>query len=110
MSLLDWGNETVTLYPQIHTTDEDGNPILAVSSEGIDVQARVNPRTMDESGETGYVTEENYRLRIARGSDPGLGIGAELVWRGSRWQIHAFPRHHSGSPRTRRLTYSIRRA
>lgn len=110
MSLLDWGNETVTLYPQVRTMDTDGNPILRVSTTGVEVQARVQPQSSEESDETGYNTDESYRLRIARGSDPGLGIGAEVDWRGMRWQVNGFPRRHSGSPRTRRLVYYIRRA
>lgn len=109
MSLLDWGNETVTLFPQVRTEDEDGNPILRTAAEGIDVQARVQPQSSEQAGTIGYGTEESYRLRLARGSDPGLGIGSEVSWRGMRWEIHGFPRRHSGSPRTRRLVYYIRR-
>lgn len=110
LSLLDWGNETVTVYPAEETTDSDGNPIVQPASTGITVQARVQPITTGETREHGYNTMEQYRLKIARGQDPVLGIGTRVEWNGKTWYLRGLPRKHTGSSRTRRLDYVIQRA
>lgn len=110
MSLLNSGTEDVVLYPQVRTTDVDGNPVLRPAETGVPARARVQPLTAEELADRGFGTQEVYRLRLARSSDIDLGTGGEVEWQGSRWTVFGPPEVHRGSPATARRTYRIRRA
>ena len=110
MSLLDSGTEIITVYPQIRTTDPDGNPIVRTSDEGVQVSARIQPMSTSEDWDQGFQTEERYRMFIARSQDTiDIGIAGQVEWQGVRWEVDALPRLQTGSPRTRHNTYYLRR-
>lgn len=110
MSLLDWGNEAVTVYPTTYVTDEDGDIIAVPSPDGVEVPARVQPMTMEESQVRGFVTVQLYRLIIARHALPQPDAFAAIEWRGDRYEVVGEPEVYSGSPRTARKVWTIRRS
>lgn len=113
MSLLDKGTETVTVYPVVTSTDEDGNTITKASTTGTDYRATVQPMAVGakaETNQTGFETVSRYRLRLV--GYPGLlGPEAQVDWRGKRYAIDGEPEQHtSGSRRTWHVTYTIQRS
>jgi hypothetical protein len=117
VSLLDRGRDAVTVYPQIETSDRDGNVILKASTIGIATLAAVQPAAQSgtsarraELDAEGTNTEEVYLVRFPRGFDTsGLGPGAELDWNGDRWNFLGFPRNYTGSRRTAHQWFQVRR-
>lgn len=110
MSLLDWGNEDVLVFPTVYSTDADGDTIAQPSATGEPVRARVQPLDMTESQVRGYVTVQLYRLIIARWDLPQPDAFAAVEWRGDRYEIVGEPEVYSGSPRTARKVWTIRRS
>lgn len=110
MSLLDWGNEDVLVFPTVISTDPDGDTIAQPSPTGQPVRARVQPMDMTESQVRGYVTEQLYRLIIARWDIPQPDAFAAVEWRGDRYEIVGEPEVYSGSPRTARKVWTMRRS
>jgi hypothetical protein len=118
MSLLDSGNEMVTIYPEIQTTDRDGNTILKADfNNPITAWVRIQPAAQSgtsarraEQDNEGFETEEVYRLRFARGHEFQPGIAAQLDRAdGTRWSFIGYPLQYNGSSRTKRLEFTIRR-
>lgn len=116
MSLLDVGNEEVIVYPEEVTYDEDGNQVLRPAKDGIPTRAMIRPKAQSgtsarraEQMDEGYFTEEVYTLRFPRSFTIELGQQSVVEWRGERWSVFGKPRRFNGSPRTRRLEYTIRR-
>lgn len=111
MPLIDRGTEVVTIYPAVRTVDPDGNPSFGVSPTGYDVLALVQGLSSEEAWNLGFQTEERYRMFIARPQDTvDIGIGAQAVWAGVRWNVDGEPSLQTGSPRVRHQVYYLKRA
>lgn len=119
MSLLDKGNQTVTVYPDEQYTDEDGNIILRASLTGYEAVAVVQPARQSgtsarraEQATEGYMTEEVYRVRFTRAHDrtmPKLGLAAEIEWNDERWHVVGWATEYYGSRKTAHIDYQIKR-
>ncbi|WP_190821965.1 hypothetical protein [Saccharopolyspora pogona] len=117
MSLLDRGNEMVTIYPEIATTDRDGNTITKADFDNpVTAWVRIQPAAQSgtsarraEQDNEGYESEETYKLRFARGQEFEPGAQAQLDWAGRRWSFYGYPQRFNGSAQTRRLEFTIRR-
>lgn len=119
MSLLDKGNQTVTVYPDEEYIDEDGNTMLRASLTGYEASAVVQPARQSgtsarraEQATEGYFTEEVYRLRFTRAHDrdnPQLGLAAEVVWNDERWHVIGWATEYTGSRKTAHIDYQIKR-
>lgn len=119
MSLLDAGNQPVTIFPEEETTDADDNILTRPSATGIETFARID--LMNQSGTSarrseqdneGFESEESYSLRPTRAftAEHGLlGAQSQVEWRGVRWALFGMPRFYSRSPATAHVTYSIKR-
>ncbi|MGW3569071.1 phage head completion protein [Streptomyces sp. NPDC000941] len=105
MSLLDNGNETITVYPQERTTDDRGNQVWRPSTTPVWVRCRVQPVDADEPTVAGQTTVTTYRV-IAR--DAPLGPWARVEWDGRTWDVVGEPRRYNGSPATRHIDALIR--
>lgn len=111
MTLLRKGTETVTVYPEELTESPDGNPHTRATDTGIEARASVQPiGRPDEDSAVGFETTERYRLRLADWTGDPLGPQSRVEWRGVVYSVHGQPRISSGSPRTRHVTYELRRA
>ena len=117
MSLLNHGNELVTVYPEIQTTDRDGNtitkadlfnPVQALVRIYPAAQSGTSARRAEQDNE-GFESEEVYKLRFVRGQEFEPGPQAQLDWNGARWSFIGYPIRYNGSARTRRLEFTIRR-
>lgn len=117
MSLLDFGNETVTIQPARYEEDEDGNLMPTYHSEDeFTATVRLQPSAQSgtsarraEQENEGFESEEMYSLRFVRNQEVVVDPLAKLQWRGQTWHFFGFPKRYNGSIRTRRLEYMIRR-
>ncbi|WP_189059756.1 hypothetical protein [Longimycelium tulufanense] len=116
MSLLDRGQETVTVYQEIVVTDEDGNIRTMPGTEGVTTVASVQLRAQsgtsarrNEQDNEGFETESVYRLRLPRSFPFVLGAQARVKWRGVFWSVIGDAQVFTGSPRTAHVEYTIRR-
>lgn len=112
MSLLDDGNEIVTIYQEIDGSDSDGNPQRVPSPTGVAVLARVQPVGSGRGGESHTLGQDvtiQYRLRVDRRATVPIGPWAAVSWRGRRFEVLGEPVIHSGSPRTSHVTAMLRR-
>jgi len=100
VSLLDTGNETVQVWPEVSSTDSDGNPIKGPAADPVEIQARVQPVSSTDVIAAGQQTVARYRL-ITR--DAPLGPWVRVRWRGRDWDIDGEPLWSNGSPRTRHV-------
>lgn len=117
MSLLNRvGPETITVYPEVEVTDEDGNTLLRASDTGIvktaviqnSAQSGTSARRAEQDDE-GYFTEQNYRLRFSpRSEHIDLGQTSEIEWNGVRWHIVGYASIYNGSNKTAHRDYMIR--
>lgn len=110
MSLLHRGTEVVTVYPEVTTTDADGNTITRCSAVGMLTRAVIQPLAVadGEKHDIGFQTETRYRLRLV-GYVGVLGAQSQIEWNGKRWSIEGDPRIYSGSPRTAHVDYVMAR-
>jgi len=108
VSLLDTANETVTVFLEEVTTDDDGNRITRPAAEGIETRARIQPiGTPTETQEGGFNTTSRYGLRFPRSFPHVLGSQSQIEWNGRRWSVIGNPIRHNGSARTRHVHYVI---
>lgn len=112
MSLLDGGNETVTVFPEVQDVDSEGNPYTRPSTTGTTVLARVQPigsgvRSAEDLT-LGYDALTRYRLRIDRRETVPLGPWAAVEWRGVLYDVLGEPELHTGSARTFHVTALLR--
>ena len=117
MSLLDRGNETVTIQPPTYVEDEDGNlmPTYNPANESV-ARVRLQPSAQSgtsarraEQDNEGFESEQLYALRFVRGQEITLDPLTKVIWEGKTWHIFGYPRKYNGSSRTHRLEYLIRR-
>lgn len=119
MSLLDKGVEDVIVFPEITTTDSDGNPFTKASDTGVPAKATIQIASQSgtsarraEQDEEGFESEEIYRIRFPRAVDAMLGpLGpqSQVEWQGHRWAVFGWRKRYNGSRRTRHNDYMIRR-
>lgn len=109
MSLIHRGNETVTVFPETVTEDDDGNRITRPSSVGLVARAVVQPvgtgLTDRENNDGGFNTNSRYRLRLIGWRGGLLGAQSQIDWNGRRYAIDGEPVEYNGSPRTARVEY-----
>lgn len=117
MSLLDFGNEVVTIQPPTYEADEDGN-LMPTYNPANEFTATVRLQPSAQSGTSarraeqdneGFETEEMYSLRFVRSQEADLDPMTKVIWNGGTWHVFGFPKRYNGSLRTRRLEYMIRR-
>lgn len=115
MSLLDRGNATITVYPEVERIDRDGNTITEPAKTGYPLRVMIQPRGQSgtsarraEQDNEGFETEKEYRMRPVRGAAI-IGAQARIEWEGQYWAVHGDPTLYNGSWRTRRHEYTIRR-
>lgn len=84
VSLLDNGNETITVYPPEQTADDRGKSVWRPSTVPVVVRCRVQPEATDESAVAVQATTTTYRV-IAR--DAPLGPWARVEWDGM-WSVN----------------------
>lgn len=104
MSLLDRGNEEITVYPEVETTDERDNDVRVPSPDGVVVRCRVQPIRSDDVAVAGQQVTTVYKI-IAR--DAPLGAWALVNWQGRDWDLIGEPLWSNGSPATRHVTVLI---
>ncbi|WP_458682286.1 hypothetical protein [Prescottella equi] len=116
MSLLDRGTEEVTVYPEEAVTDMDGNIRTRPSKVGYKVRVRIqvqgqagtSARRAEQDNE-GYESEKVYRIRFPRSHTQILGAQSQIEWNGIRHALFGDANYYTGSPRTRHVTYSMKR-
>ena len=118
MSLLDGRAryESCIVYPEVLTTDVDGNKRTAPSASGIVTKARfqvqgqsgTSARRAEQDNE-GYESEKVYVIRFPRSFTTSLGAQSEIEWRGARWALFGDLNIYNSSRRTAHQTYTIRR-
>ncbi|MBS4103970.1 hypothetical protein [Tsukamurella paurometabola] len=114
MSLLNRGRETVTVYPEVATVDQDGNTVLRPSAVGVIYRAAIQPMTSTEdtanaesaSAVAGELTVSRHRMRLV--GYPGvLGAKSQIEWDGKRYAMFGEARVYNGSSRTGHVDYVI---
>lgn len=120
MSLLDRGNFDVIVYPEITTTDADGNVHTRASTTGIPARAMIQVASQSgtsarraEQDNEGFESEEVYRVRFTRADDAKLGpLGpqSKIEWNGYKWSVFGFRKVYAGGRRTRHHDYLIIRS
>lgn len=108
MSILDEGNATLVVHPQVETTDSDGNPAWAPSEIGVALDVMLWPVDAVETSALGRETGEVYRVRPVRGQDIPVGPWATVEWDGRTWDVHGETVRHRRGRATRRTTFVIR--
>ena len=116
MSLLDRGcNETVVVYPEVVSTDIDGNVFTKASNTGITTKARIQwqgqsgtaSRRQEQDNE-GFESEKVYSIRFPRGFQI-LGAQSQVQWQGVRWVLFGDVNRYNSSRDTAHQTYTIKR-
>lgn len=117
MSLLDRGTEQLTVYPEVTTTDPDGNPITKADTAN-PVLAWGRVQRQGQSGtsarraevqQEGHETEEVYIVRFVRGTQL-FGAQSKLLWRGKVYSFFGDVDVRSSSPKTAHELYTVRRS
>jgi hypothetical protein len=118
MTLLDKGNEEVTIYPETTRLDADGNlityadrnnPIETTAVIQVAASSGTSARRAEQDNE-GFEGEANYRVRFPRSLDHIPGAQAQLLWNNQVWSFVGDVKRYNGGPRTAHLDYVIRRA
>lgn len=110
MSLLNRGNEVVTVYPEEVTTSDDGNVKVRPSSVGIMARAVVQfIHTADDlrDGLAADNTVSRYRLRLVNWQGGLLGSKSQIEWQGNRYALDGEPHQYRGSARTAHTDYTM---
>ena len=108
MALLDRGEETLDVYPEVTTTDDLGNVIVRPASTPTRITASVQPVTSDELAAAGQDLVTTYRL-IARTAP--VGAWARIRWvnhGGTWWDVIGKPRRYGMSKRTAHIDAILR--
>lgn len=92
MSLLDGGPHEVTVWPEVETTDDDGNRVRAPSPTPFFVRTLVQPLGFTESAALGQDVTSTYYFNTR--VFPG-GAFARVSWAGRDWDVVGEPRRHA---------------
>ena len=121
MSLLDGGAryEDCVVYPEVTTTDRDGNTVTKASETGIPAKARFQMQNQSgtssrrqEQDNEGFESEQVYSMRFPRSftAEHGiLGAQSQVVWNGNRWAVYGDVKRFNSSRRTQHVLYTIAR-
>jgi hypothetical protein len=109
VSLLDSGNQTVTVFLEETFTDPDGNVLTRPSKSGVRARARIQPVNSTEDNAQGFDTTGTYTLRFPRSFRHKLGAQSQLDWLGERWVVYGEVARYTNSPATAHDTYVIKR-
>ncbi|QKT09218.1 hypothetical protein HUN08_12605 [Gordonia sp. X0973] len=114
------GREEVVVYPEIKTTDRDGNPHTRPDSVGITTSATVHPMGFSgtaarraEMDNEGHLSEQVCVIYFPREDDSishPLGPQSAVVWKGEKWQLFGHGKQFNGSRRTRHISYQMKRS
>lgn len=115
-SLLDRGNQTILVYPEVATTDDDGNLVTRASNTPVEVRGVIQPLAASgtsgrraEQDNEGYESEANYRLRVSRKYDIYIGAQSKVSWRGLKFSVVGDGTRYTGSKKTQHVDYVLRR-
>lgn len=101
MSLLD-GPEAVVLFPEVASTDEDGNPVRVPDmAHPVTVYGSMQPTGSTPDDRDGQGVETGYRLLCRQ--FPG-GAWALARWGGRDWDVQGEPRSRWDSSATAHAT------
>ncbi len=116
MSLLNRPNADVLVYPEVVTTDEDGNTITRPADAGIPCKARIQVAGQPtEEQDEGFRASERLNIRLIGWTGGELGSQAAISWgtddlgRPKMYVVDGGPMRYAGSPRTAHTEYIIRR-
>lgn len=111
MSLLDRGNEIVTIYPEVQTVSKDGNTVSRPSDTGVTARVSIqpiSPGSPNDTDEQGVAAGSAlYRLRPLRGQHTALGKATQIEWNSKRYALVGDPIRYNGSSRTAHVEYRI---
>lgn len=107
MSLLRRGTETVVIFPEITTTDADGNQITKPSAVGSVSRAVIQPMSVGDVDGAGFSTVERLRMRLTDWAGLEIGAQAQVEWEGRRYAVEGEPRRYRGSARTAHVEYVL---
>src|SRR5690606_23664267 len=120
MSLLDRGNFDVIVYPEITTTDADGNVHTRASTTGIPARAMIQVASQSgtsarraEQDNAGFECEEVYRVPFRRAEDAQLcqlGPQSKIEWNCYNWSVYGILQLYASGRRTRHHDYLIIRS
>lgn len=96
MSLLDAPTDELRLYPEIQSTDGDGNPVRRPGPAYVAVSGRMQPLRADEAASLGQQFSTTYRF-VTRGFPAGAWALAR--WAGRDWDVVGEPIRRRGSER-----------
>lgn len=97
MSILD-GPSTVLLYPEVDSTDADGNPVRVPDRDcPVTVRGSMQHIAAVEDDRGGQVQTDRYRLLCRRFP---AGAWPLASWDGREWDVEGGPRRRSDSPGT----------
>ncbi len=103
MTLLDDdAHDTVTVWPEVASTDVDGNPVRVPSATSVTVRCRVRPAAATEDG-----TDLDTRYRVIARDWPA-GAASRVEWGGRLWDVEGEPVRRHGSEQTRHVTVTLR--
>lgn len=113
VSLLDEGDQDVTIYPMIQTDGPDGEKVwrAAPDNQGVPILASVQPIGNDKPDEPsggGQQVDTVYRVRPNRDESVPVGPWAGVGWDGRRWDVVGDPAVHSGSDSTAHRAFRIK--
>lgn len=118
MRLFDMYNAEVVVFPEVVTTDRDGNVKTTASTEGFPAKAMIHPLNQSgtaarraEQDNEGFESEKVVRCRFT-GEHRFLVLGAQsqIEWEGNRWSVFGDVIQYDSSPRTKHYHYTLRRA
>lgn len=118
MSLLEGGMhyEPCEVFLEEVVIDSDGNHLTKRSQTPIPAMARF--QVLEQTGtsarrseiqDDGFLMERFYRMRMPRSFKHILGLQSQVRWRGKMWNVFGDEVRYNSSPRTRHITYMIRR-
>lgn len=95
--LLDGGPDRVDLYPEVESTDDDGNPVrIPAGTPSQSIYTRLHPLSSQEAADRA-VTVTAYWFSTR---DFPAGAWARVVARGRDWDVLGEPGRPAGSTRT----------
>ncbi|MCK2242323.1 MULTISPECIES: hypothetical protein [unclassified Crossiella] len=109
LSLLTDGPETLTVYPEHHTTDAEGNPVAAPDfTRPVTVPGCwVFPLDTTEDHTTGQRSTERYRVYTQAAP---VTAWSAVDWRGQRYEVDGEPQQWQAHPPLHHVRATIKKA
>jgi len=93
--LIDEPPHTITVYPEVDSTDSDGNPVRVPATTGVPVRVWMQPASAAESAAAGQAVTTTYK---AFGRSFPAGPFARVEWDGRSWDVVGDPMRWDGIP------------